>query len=31
VARGAEVNVTVSGSFGFGGHHSCVVFKRFSD
>jgi 3-oxoacyl-[acyl-carrier-protein] synthase II len=30
-ARGADVKVAVSNSFGFGGHNACVVFKRFED
>jgi 3-oxoacyl-[acyl-carrier-protein] synthase II len=30
-SRDADVRVTVSNSFGFGGHNACVVFKRFED
>ncbi|MEN3310715.1 MAG: 3-oxoacyl-[acyl-carrier-protein] synthase [Actinomycetota bacterium] len=30
-SRAADVRVTVSNSFGFGGHNACVVFKRFED
>jgi len=28
--RDATVNIAVSNSFGFGGHNSCVVFKKFT-
>jgi 3-oxoacyl-[acyl-carrier-protein] synthase II len=28
-SRDADVRVTVSNSFGFGGHNACVVFQRF--
>ncbi|MDP9304147.1 MAG: beta-ketoacyl-ACP synthase II [Actinomycetota bacterium] len=30
-SRDADVRVTVSNSFGFGGHNASVVFKRFED
>jgi 3-oxoacyl-[acyl-carrier-protein] synthase II len=30
-ARGADVKVAVSNSFGFGGHNACVVFTRFEE
>jgi 3-oxoacyl-[acyl-carrier-protein] synthase II len=30
VARKAKVDVTISNSFGFGGHNACLVFKRFN-
>ncbi len=30
-ARRAEIEVSVSNSFGFGGHNACVVFRRFRD
>jgi 3-oxoacyl-[acyl-carrier-protein] synthase II len=30
-SRDADVRVTVSNSFGFGGHNACVLFKRFED
>jgi 3-oxoacyl-[acyl-carrier-protein] synthase II len=30
-SRDADVRVTVSNSFGFGGHNACVVFQRFED
>jgi 3-oxoacyl-[acyl-carrier-protein] synthase II len=30
-SRDADVRVTVSNSFGFGGHNACVVFQRFDD
>jgi 3-oxoacyl-[acyl-carrier-protein] synthase II len=30
-ARKAKVDVTMSNSFGFGGHNASLVFKRFTD
>ena len=30
-ALDTEVNVALSNSFGFGGHNSCVVFKRWTE
>jgi 3-oxoacyl-[acyl-carrier-protein] synthase II len=30
-SRDADVRVTVSNSFGFGGHNACIVLKRFGD
>ena len=30
-SRDADVPVSVSNSFGFGGHNACVVIKRFED
>ena len=30
-ARSAPVNVAISNSMGFGGHNTCLVFKRFED
>ena len=30
-ARDADVRVTVSNSFGFGGHNASIVLKRFED
>ena len=30
-ARAEQVEVAVSNSFGFGGHNSCVVFRRWSE
>ena len=30
-SRMAEVNVAISNSFGFGGHNSCIVMKKFAD
>ena len=29
-AQKREVNVAISNAFGFGGHNSCVVMKKFS-
>ena len=31
VARQAKVTTTLSNSFGFGGHNSCLVFRRYSE
>ncbi len=28
-SRGADVEIAVSNSFGFGGHNACVVFRRY--
>jgi 3-oxoacyl-[acyl-carrier-protein] synthase II len=30
-SRDADVRITVSNSFGFGGHNACIVLKRFDD
>jgi 3-oxoacyl-[acyl-carrier-protein] synthase II len=30
-SRDADVRVTVSNSFGFGGHNACIVLRRFGD
>ena len=30
-SRDADVRVSVSNSFGFGGHNASIVFKRFED
>jgi 3-oxoacyl-[acyl-carrier-protein] synthase II len=30
-SRDADVRVTVSNSFGFGGHNASIVLKRFED
>ena len=29
--RRGRINVTLSNSFGFGGHNSCLVFRRFEE
>jgi len=31
VARQAKVTTALSNSFGFGGHNSCLVFRRYSE
>lgn len=31
VAQKAEVNVTMSNSFGFGGHNSCLMLRRYAE
>jgi len=28
--RGVPINVSMSNSFGFGGHNACLVFKKLS-
>ena len=30
-SREAEVNIAISNSFGFGGHNSCIVLKKFAE